>query len=130
MAVATPSCPSPGAGTRSLVPTEDVLAQVKQHSPEDVLAQVKQQLMPVEKPLLAEELEALDVRLATGEKTLFWNHEGTNPHLGRPRILLVHFGPQHLPTSHCPEGVSTMCLCAHFPPRCHGLYPGDEGEPA
>lgn len=82
------------------MPTEDVRAQVKQHSPVDVLAQVKQRLMPVEKPLLTGEVEALDVRLATAENTLFWNHEGTNPHLGHPRILLVHFGPQHQPTSH------------------------------
>ncbi|XP_042635783.1 dynein axonemal heavy chain 17 [Catharus ustulatus] len=50
--------------------------------------QVKQQLMPVEKPLLAEELEALDVRLATGEKTLFWNHEGVMDYIQEMRESL------------------------------------------
>ncbi|KAM7035687.1 dynein axonemal heavy chain 17 [Acridotheres tristis] len=66
----------------------DVLAQVKQHSPGDVLAQVKRQLMPVEKPLLEEELEALDVRLATAEKTLFWNHEGVMEYIQEMRKSL------------------------------------------
>lgn len=65
----------------------------------DVLAQVKQQLMPVEQPLLAGELEAVDARLASAEKTLFWNHEGTNPHLGHPRlgILPARFGGPWFP---------------------------------
>ncbi|XP_016158228.1 PREDICTED: dynein heavy chain 17, axonemal isoform X1 [Ficedula albicollis] len=50
--------------------------------------EVKQQLMPVEKPLLEEELEALDVRLAVGEKTLFWNHEGVMEYIQEMRESL------------------------------------------
>ncbi|NXU85060.1 DYH17 protein, partial [Xiphorhynchus elegans] len=38
--------------------------------------EVKQRLLPVEQPLVAEELEALDYRLASAEQSLFWNHEG------------------------------------------------------
>lgn len=41
--------------------------------------QVKQRLLPVEFPLLGEELAAADDRLASAEHTLFWHHEGTNP---------------------------------------------------
>uniref|UniRef100_A0A8C5IYP6 Dynein axonemal heavy chain 17 n=1 Tax=Junco hyemalis TaxID=40217 RepID=A0A8C5IYP6_JUNHY len=54
--------------------------------------EVKQQLMPVEQPLLAKEREALDVRLSSAEKTLFWSHEGTNPHLGHPRLAILLLG--------------------------------------
>lgn len=83
-----------GRGPCSLGLSEDMLAQVKQHSPVGVLAQVKQQLMPVEQPLLAKELEAVDTHLASAERSLFWSHEGANSHLGHPRlgIPLMHFG--------------------------------------
>ncbi|NWV92100.1 DYH17 protein, partial [Machaerirhynchus nigripectus] len=50
--------------------------------------QVKQRLMPVEKPLLAGELGALDVRLASAEKTLFWNHEGVMEYIQEMRETL------------------------------------------
>uniref|UniRef100_A0A8C5X999 Dynein axonemal heavy chain 17 n=2 Tax=Malurus TaxID=55806 RepID=A0A8C5X999_9PASS len=50
--------------------------------------EVKQLLMPVERPLLAEELEALDIRLATGEQTMFWNHEGVMEYIQEMREVL------------------------------------------
>ncbi|NXE69982.1 DYH17 protein, partial [Calcarius ornatus] len=58
------------------------------HSPVGVLAQVKQQLMPVEQPLLAKEREALDVRLSSAEKTLFWSHEGVMEYIQEMRETL------------------------------------------
>ncbi|NXJ22597.1 DYH17 protein, partial [Dicrurus megarhynchus] len=50
--------------------------------------QVKQRLMPVEEPLLAGELGALDVRLASAEKSLFWNHEGVMEYIQEMRETL------------------------------------------
>lgn len=108
-----------GWGPCSPVLIEDMLAQVK-HSPVDVLAQVKQLLMPVEQPLLAREQEALDVCLASAEKSLFWIHEGRNPHLGHLRlgIVLVHFvgpwspAPTDLPL---PWGCLHNVLACPFP---------------
>ncbi|NWV39884.1 DYH17 protein, partial [Grantiella picta] len=38
--------------------------------------QVKLRLIPVERPLLAGEMEALDTRLASAVESMFWNHEG------------------------------------------------------
>ncbi|NXP60283.1 DYH17 protein, partial [Chloropsis cyanopogon] len=49
---------------------------------------VKQQLMPVEQPLLAKEQEALDVRLASAETTLFWSHEGVMEYIQEMRETL------------------------------------------
>uniref|UniRef100_A0A8C9NDF6 Dynein axonemal heavy chain 17 n=1 Tax=Serinus canaria TaxID=9135 RepID=A0A8C9NDF6_SERCA len=50
--------------------------------------EVKQQLMPVEQPLLAKEREALDVRLASAEKSLFWSHEGVMEYIQEMRETL------------------------------------------
>ncbi|NWU29126.1 DYH17 protein, partial [Dyaphorophyia castanea] len=50
--------------------------------------QVKQRLMPVEEPLLAGELGDLDVRLASAETTLFWNHEGVMEYIQEMRDTL------------------------------------------
>ncbi|NXE96762.1 DYH17 protein, partial [Menura novaehollandiae] len=50
--------------------------------------QVKQRLMPVEQPLLAGELEALDVRLASAEQSLFWSHEGVMEYIRDMRETL------------------------------------------
>ncbi|NXH39972.1 DYH17 protein, partial [Dicaeum eximium] len=50
--------------------------------------EVKQQLMPVEQPLLAKEREALDVRLASAEQTLFWSHEGVMEYIQEMRDTL------------------------------------------
>ncbi|NXB98994.1 DYH17 protein, partial [Orthonyx spaldingii] len=50
--------------------------------------QVKQRLMPVEKPLLAGELEAVDIRLARAEQSLFWNHEGVMEYIQEMRETL------------------------------------------
>nr|XP_054501017.1 dynein axonemal heavy chain 17 [Agelaius phoeniceus] len=50
--------------------------------------EVKQQLMPVEQPLLAKEREALDVRLSSAEKTLFWSHEGVMEYIQEMRETL------------------------------------------
>ncbi|NXH15458.1 DYH17 protein, partial [Bucco capensis] len=50
--------------------------------------EVKQRLLPVEVPLLAEELEAVDWRLASTERTLFWNHEGVMEYLQVMREIL------------------------------------------
>lgn len=109
-----------GWGPCSSVLSKDMLAQVKQHSPVGVLAQVKQQLMPVEQPLLAKELEAVDNRLASAEKSLFWSHEGANSHLGHPRlgILLVHFEGPWSPTQSdlpLPWGCLHNVLMCPFP---------------
>lgn len=41
------------------------------------LLQVKQTALPVELPLVAAELEAIDSRLGTAEQTLYWHHDGT-----------------------------------------------------
>uniref|UniRef100_A0A8C3GPM7 Dynein axonemal heavy chain 17 n=1 Tax=Cairina moschata TaxID=8855 RepID=A0A8C3GPM7_CAIMO len=40
---------------------------------------VKLTVLPVEIPLVTEELEDIDRRLSTAEQTLFWHHEGTKP---------------------------------------------------
>ncbi|NXM68229.1 DYH17 protein, partial [Serilophus lunatus] len=50
--------------------------------------QVKQQLLPVEQPLVAGELQALDSRLASAEQTLFWNHEGVMEYIQEVRETL------------------------------------------
>ncbi|NWX62644.1 DYH17 protein, partial [Promerops cafer] len=50
--------------------------------------EVKQQLMPVEQPLLAGEQEALDMRLASAEQSLFWNHEGVMEYIQEMRETL------------------------------------------
>ncbi|NWV29438.1 DYH17 protein, partial [Origma solitaria] len=50
--------------------------------------QVKQRLIPVEQPLLAGELEALDIRLASAEQTMFWNHEGVMEYIQETRAIL------------------------------------------
>uniref|UniRef100_A0A674H6Q3 Dynein axonemal heavy chain 17 n=1 Tax=Taeniopygia guttata TaxID=59729 RepID=A0A674H6Q3_TAEGU len=50
--------------------------------------EVKQLLMPVEQPLLAREQEALDVRLASAEKSLFWSHEGVMEYIQEMRETL------------------------------------------
>ncbi|NWR46185.1 DYH17 protein, partial [Regulus satrapa] len=42
----------------------------------------------VEQPLLAGELKAVDVRLTTAEKTLFWNHEGVMEYIQEMRDTL------------------------------------------
>lgn len=41
--------------------------------------QVKLTVLPVEIPLVTEELEDIDRRLSTAEQTLFWHHEGKSP---------------------------------------------------
>uniref|UniRef100_A0A8C0VGU9 Dynein axonemal heavy chain 17 n=1 Tax=Cyanistes caeruleus TaxID=156563 RepID=A0A8C0VGU9_CYACU len=50
--------------------------------------EVRQQLMPVEQPLLAGELETLDVRLASAEKSLFWSNEGVMEYIQGMRETL------------------------------------------
>ncbi|NWI54818.1 DYH17 protein, partial [Calyptomena viridis] len=54
----------------------------------DVLAQVKQRLLLVERPLVAEELGALDNRLASAEQSLFWSHEGVMEYVQEVRDTL------------------------------------------
>ncbi|NXH86672.1 DYH17 protein, partial [Edolisoma coerulescens] len=50
--------------------------------------EVKQRLMPVEEPLLAGELGAVDIRLASAEESLFWNHEGVMEYIQEMRETL------------------------------------------
>ncbi|KAM6297472.1 dynein axonemal heavy chain 17 [Aegotheles albertisi] len=50
--------------------------------------QVKQKLLPVERPLVAGELEAVDARLASAEQTLFWHHEGVSEYIQEMRETL------------------------------------------
>ncbi|NWW98330.1 DYH17 protein, partial [Caloenas nicobarica] len=50
--------------------------------------EVKQRLLPVEFPLLGEELAAVDDRLASAEHTLFWHHEGVMEYIQETRGIL------------------------------------------
>ncbi|NXG00005.1 DYH17 protein, partial [Sakesphorus luctuosus] len=50
--------------------------------------QVKERLLPVEQPLVAGELKALDGRLASAEQSLFWNHEGVMDYIQKVRDTL------------------------------------------
>ncbi|NXE29303.1 DYH17 protein, partial [Ardeotis kori] len=50
--------------------------------------QVKRWLLPVELPLVAEELETVDGRLASAEHTLFWHHEGVMEYILEMRDIL------------------------------------------
>ncbi|XP_010006976.1 PREDICTED: dynein heavy chain 17, axonemal [Chaetura pelagica] len=49
---------------------------------------VKQKLLPVELPLVAEELDAVDSRLVSAESTLFWHHEGVMEYIQEMREIL------------------------------------------
>ncbi|NXL03800.1 DYH17 protein, partial [Mesembrinibis cayennensis] len=53
-----------------------------------VAPQVKQRLLPVEFPLVAGELEAVDGQLASAEHTLFWHHEGVMEYIREMREIL------------------------------------------
>ncbi|NWQ91943.1 DYH17 protein, partial [Burhinus bistriatus] len=58
-------------------------------SPAAALApQVKRRLLPVEVPLVAGELEAVDRQLASAEYTLFWHHEGVTEYVHEMRAIL------------------------------------------
>ncbi|XP_059684255.1 dynein axonemal heavy chain 17 [Gavia stellata] len=50
--------------------------------------EVKRRLLPVELPLVAGELEAVDGQLATAEHTLFWHHEGVMEYIREMREIL------------------------------------------
>ncbi|KAM6049902.1 dynein axonemal heavy chain 17 [Theristicus caerulescens] len=50
--------------------------------------EVKQRLLPVEFPLVAGELEAVDGQLASAEHTLFWHHEGVMDYIREMREVL------------------------------------------
>ncbi|XP_075576162.1 dynein axonemal heavy chain 17 isoform X2 [Pelecanus crispus] len=50
--------------------------------------EVKQRLLPVEFPLVAGELEAVDGQLASAEHTLFWHHEGVTEYIQEMREIL------------------------------------------
>ncbi|KAM6111100.1 LOW QUALITY PROTEIN: dynein axonemal heavy chain 17 [Pterocles gutturalis] len=50
--------------------------------------EVKQTLLPVELPLVAGELEAVDEQLASAEETLFWHHEGVMEYIREMREVL------------------------------------------
>ncbi|NXN68995.1 DYH17 protein, partial [Himantopus himantopus] len=50
--------------------------------------EVKRRLLPVELPLVAVELEAVDGRLASAEHTLFWHHEGVTEYIHEMRDIL------------------------------------------
>uniref|UniRef100_A0A8C3CT99 Dynein axonemal heavy chain 17 n=1 Tax=Cairina moschata TaxID=8855 RepID=A0A8C3CT99_CAIMO len=49
---------------------------------------VKLTVLPVEIPLVTEELEDIDRRLSTAEQTLFWHHEGTKPPRAGPCLRI------------------------------------------
>ncbi|XP_021270931.1 dynein heavy chain 17, axonemal [Numida meleagris] len=49
---------------------------------------VKQTALPVELPLVAAELEAIDSRLSTAEQTLYWHHEGVMEYIQEMREIL------------------------------------------
>ncbi|XP_075374780.1 dynein axonemal heavy chain 17-like [Mycteria americana] len=74
--------------------------------------QVKRRLLPVELPLVAGELEAVDGQLASAEHSLFWHHEGTTPPLaarGRrssfcPRVPTVITPKTRTPAPQAREG--------------------------
>ncbi|KAM6377247.1 dynein axonemal heavy chain 17-like [Pluvialis apricaria] len=50
--------------------------------------EVKRRLLPVELPLVAVELEAVDGQLASAEHTLFWHHEGVMEYIHEMRDIL------------------------------------------
>ncbi|XP_061233427.1 dynein axonemal heavy chain 17 isoform X1 [Neopsephotus bourkii] len=50
--------------------------------------EVKLRLLPVELPLVAGELEAVDEQLACAESTLFWHHEGVMEYIQQMRGVL------------------------------------------
>ncbi|NXT54658.1 DYH17 protein, partial [Pluvianellus socialis] len=50
--------------------------------------EVKRKLLPVELPLVAGELEAVDGQLASAENTLFWHHEGVMEYIQAMRETL------------------------------------------
>ncbi|KAF1507297.1 Dynein heavy chain 17, axonemal, partial [Eudyptula minor] len=50
--------------------------------------EVKRRLLPVELPLVAGELEAMDGQLASAEHTLFWHHEGVMEYIQEMRQIL------------------------------------------
>ncbi|XP_062482469.1 dynein axonemal heavy chain 17 isoform X3 [Pezoporus occidentalis] len=50
--------------------------------------EVKLRLLPVELPLVAGELEAVDEQLACAESTLFWHHEGVMEYIQQMRDVL------------------------------------------
>ncbi|XP_040979289.1 LOW QUALITY PROTEIN: dynein heavy chain 17, axonemal [Aquila chrysaetos chrysaetos] len=50
--------------------------------------EVKQRPLPVEFPLVAGELEAVDSQLASAEHTLFWHHEGVMEYIREMREIL------------------------------------------
>ncbi|XP_065549706.1 dynein axonemal heavy chain 17 [Lathamus discolor] len=50
--------------------------------------EVKLRLLPVELPLVAGELEAVDEQLACAESTLFWHHEGVLEYIQQMRDVL------------------------------------------
>ncbi|NXC68138.1 DYH17 protein, partial [Anhinga anhinga] len=57
----------------------------------DTLApQVKRRLLPVELPLVAGELKAVDGQLASAEQTLFWHHEGVMEYIQEMREILYN----------------------------------------
>lgn len=69
---------------------------------------MKLTVLPVEIPLVTEELEDIDRRLSTAEQTLFWHHEGTKPPRAGPCLCIrgslqtgaVRPRGQHRPASH------------------------------
>uniref|UniRef100_A0A8C3J4X5 Dynein axonemal heavy chain 17 n=1 Tax=Calidris pygmaea TaxID=425635 RepID=A0A8C3J4X5_9CHAR len=50
--------------------------------------ELKRRLLPVEFPLVAGELEAVDSQLASAENTLFWHHEGVMEYIQDMRDIL------------------------------------------
>lgn len=68
--------------------------------------QVKLRLLPVELPLVAGELEAVDEQLGCAESTLFWHHEGTNTPEARDPLCVLWGVPGTFPplAKHPPSG--------------------------
>lgn len=64
--------------------------------------QVKLTVLPVEIPLVTEELEDIDRRLSTAEQTLFWHHEGKSPPGQDPGVPADG--------SRAPQGTALSCL--------------------
>lgn len=78
------------------------------------LLQVKQTALPVELPLVAAELEAIDGRLATAEQTLCWHHDGMSD-TGPADGSCGSRGER--PPSPCPKRHSPSCtFLPHSPP--------------
>ncbi|XP_015735401.1 dynein heavy chain 17, axonemal [Coturnix japonica] len=69
---------------------------------------VKKTALPVELPLVAEELEAIDSRLSTAEQTLCWHHDGVMEYIQEMREVLYDLSTRVQKTKLNVENISQL----------------------